>query len=332
MEHSLNLKEIFRLNSDYDIDDLIDKSLLEPVQEFFSRPKKDLRGQLVQLGFKIAQRNSPIPQEKLQELTQQASHIIEMIHAGSLVVDDIQDGSHFRRGKKTLHQLHGLPVALNAGNWLYFVPFNYVNKLNIAEQNRSRLIQECLKTLLQGHYGQALDVGTSVHILNQERIESVSKAAMELKSGALVSLALKMGTLCLGGADDYIEKLDYWGRKIGLALQMFDDLGNIHSRKNPIKRCEDLKLHRIGHIFSVCAQEMSPEQFSMFLNLTAQLPATSDKVEEMLETHDIEKKALLVAVKFLNETTNKLSHELQLQSDELNELLLISNKLLGAYD
>ncbi|XGC81214.1 polyprenyl synthetase family protein [Bdellovibrio bacteriovorus] len=332
MEQSLNLKDIFRLNSDYEIDDLIDKTLLEPVQEFFSRPKKDLRGQLVQLGFCIAKRNSSASDEKIQELSQHASHIIEMIHAGSLVVDDIQDGSLYRRGKKTLHHLHGLPVALNAGNWLYFIPFTYIGKLDISEEYRSRLMQECLQTLVQGHYGQALDVGTSVHTLSQDRIESVSRAAMELKSGALVSLALKMGTLLLGGPEGYLEKLDYWGRKIGLSLQMFDDLGNIHSRKNPVKRCEDLKLHRIGHIFSVCSKAMTPEDFSLFLNLTSQLPQTSDKVEDMLKNFEIEKKALLAAVQFLNETTSKISHELQLQTNELNQLLLITNKLLGAYE
>jgi hypothetical protein len=54
--------------------------------------------------------------------------VVEFIHAGSLVVEDIEDGSRIRRGRVALHVRYGMPVALNAGNWLYFWPFELLKK------------------------------------------------------------------------------------------------------------------------------------------------------------------------------------------------------------
>ena len=54
--------------------------------------------------------------------------MFEIIHAGSMIVDDIEDDSSERRGAPAVHRLHGLPLALNAGNWMYFAPFRLVER------------------------------------------------------------------------------------------------------------------------------------------------------------------------------------------------------------
>ena len=45
---------------------------------------------------------------------------IEILHNGLLIHDDIQDGSEMRRGRPTLHALHGAPLAINAGDAMMF--------------------------------------------------------------------------------------------------------------------------------------------------------------------------------------------------------------------
>ena len=53
----------------------------------------------------------------------------EMIHNGTLVVDDIEDGSTIRRNKACVHLIYGVDVSVNAGNFMYFAPINYLLNL-----------------------------------------------------------------------------------------------------------------------------------------------------------------------------------------------------------
>src|SRR6185295_5940236 len=96
--------------------ELVRGSLLAPVASFLARPGKRFRARLVEIGFDLAGDRRTQPSRKLEL----ASQIIEAIHAGALIVDDIQDESRVRRNAPTLHVQYGLPRALNAGNWLYF--------------------------------------------------------------------------------------------------------------------------------------------------------------------------------------------------------------------
>ena len=121
------------------------------------------------------------------------AEVVELIHAGSLVVDDIEDGSTIRRGKPALHIRYGLPTALNAGNWLYFWPFQLIKALELP--NRTALsVYECYhRTLLRAHFGQAMDLGSRVDRLLQTRVPDVCLATMELKTGALMGFAMMLG-------------------------------------------------------------------------------------------------------------------------------------------
>src|SRR5882724_12857381 len=121
------------------------------------------------------------------------AEVVELIHAGSLVVDDIEDGSTIRRGKPALHIRYGLSTALNAGNWLYFWPFQLIRALELP--NRTALsVYECYhRTLLRAHFGQAMDLGSRVDRLLQTRVPEVCLATMELKTGALMGFAMMLG-------------------------------------------------------------------------------------------------------------------------------------------
>lgn len=102
-------------------------TLLDPLDEFLARPKKGFRFELIQMAFQWAIENlsansmlgSPVESDATSKL-RLFSEVVELLHSGSLIVDDIEDQSKMRRGKQTLHELHGVPIALNAGNWLYF--------------------------------------------------------------------------------------------------------------------------------------------------------------------------------------------------------------------
>ena len=93
---------------------LWENALHRPLAEFLARPSKEFRARLVQWGYVLGGGVGIAPVELALS--------VEALHAGSLVVDDIQDGSQERRGAPALHLQHGVARALNAGNWLYFWP------------------------------------------------------------------------------------------------------------------------------------------------------------------------------------------------------------------
>lgn len=54
--------------------------------------------------------------------------LCEIVHNGTLIVDDIEDSSTVRRDKACVHLLYGVDISVNAGNFMYFAPFHYLLK------------------------------------------------------------------------------------------------------------------------------------------------------------------------------------------------------------
>lgn len=319
------LNTLLNLDSPVHLEDLFQQTLTHPVSSLFDRPKKNIRGQLVDLGFRIAANFD-------EPLSDQSCQILEMLHAGSLVVDDIEDSSLERRGQPSLHIVYGVPVALNAGNWLYFLPFTQIDRLPVSEKARIRLLRECSRTLLLAHYGQALDVGVRVDSLPQSRVHEVAMSAIELKTGVLAGFALKIGGLLNEVSDEDLRSVEFWGRKLGISLQMFDDIGNLRSSHNPRKRAEDLKLGRLCFVAAVAARELNPVDYTQFLTLGKNLPGHEDEVEQWLEERQVIMLARKSAQKHLDESIEGLTRNLQLGSDEQKLLLALREKLMGSYD
>jgi len=115
---SFELNDYLMLHFGSPVIDHVSSTLLRPVKELMARPGKRIRGQMVEVGFQLAnalQVPTSIKEAQLKVLVECMEHL----HAGSLAVDDVQDGSKMRRGKPSLHLKYGLPTALNTGNWLH---------------------------------------------------------------------------------------------------------------------------------------------------------------------------------------------------------------------
>lgn len=263
------LEEWLELTEERGIEDLIAQSLLAPLTEFLNRPSKHFRGQLVRCGFELIP-SKAIPHEKYVE---EAMRVLEAIHAASLVVDDIQDNSQWRRGKPTLHRTYGIPIALNSANWLYFWPFETIEKWELCSQTKLELTRACHRALIRAHSGQALDVGIPISELPQERVKSVCLASLELKTGALTALALELGAILAGGSFNQVTQLSRLGTEFGVALQMFDDLGNIKEKNPPDpKRFEDLKGQRPSWIWASAALHLNHKEYLEFKKVVHTLP------------------------------------------------------------
>ena len=213
-------------------------ALLGPARTLLSRPGKGFRESLVRVCWSIAGGRGDMPPA--------LPLIVEVIHAGSLVIDDVEDDSSLRRGGACLHRLYGVPIAINVGNWMYFWALDLVGGLGLAGDRASALQHALTQGMFRCHFGQALDLSRPVGRIPQGEMGAIVDAATALKTGALMELAARAGATAAGAAPAITEALARFGRRLGRGLQMLDDLGNIGPAADgdDPKRHEDLRLGR----------------------------------------------------------------------------------------
>ena len=170
--------------------------------------------------------------------------LVELTHAGSLIIDDIEDGARTRRGGPAAHVEFGVDVAVNAGNLVYFLPTRMLDRPSadvpaLDAEEELRVYRMYAATMRKLHYGQGLDI-------LWHRPGAILPSAADymsmctLKSGSLAGLALGLGA-ALGGAEAAaVSSLVAIGERFGVSFQIIDDVTNLE-RGNPGKdRGDDL--------------------------------------------------------------------------------------------
>jgi len=234
-------------------------ALQQPLRSVFARRGKGFRGRLVATSYALAGGRDPIAKE--------LPVLLEILHAGSLVVDDIEDDSDSRRGAPSLHVIYGTPAALNAGNWLYFWALALVERLAIPEATQLRILRRMSRAMLACHFGQALDLSVAVDQLARPDVPLVVRAATQLKTGRLMQLAAEIGALAAGGDDAQVSALAAFGCRLGTGLQMLDDWGGLTSPNRRHKGFEDLRLGRMTWPWAWAAEQASDVDFARLRDL-----------------------------------------------------------------
>ncbi len=319
------------------VHEILNSSLFEPIGDLLSRPSKNFRSALVRAGYLFARETVAQSGARTCSIL---SNALEAIHAGSLIIDDIQDGSRERRGSPSLHEKYGLPLALNAGNYLYFQPFAWIESLGLPERTELRIYRLCHEAMLNAHIGQALDLGTKMHLIERADVEEICRNTSRLKTGSLTSLALTCGAAAGGASDSVIERLKKFGENLGIALQRFDDIGNLCLGENDPKRFEDLNLKRPSWAWALAAgrrssgrsSERSPGHYRSFVAAANSLP-DDELLSIWLERENFLSFAQDKNEKFLNQTLAVLKSDSSLadRKESLTLLDVVCEKLRIAY-
>lgn len=232
---------------------LWEAALVGPVAEFLNRPGKRFRGRLVSLAWSLAGRDDDPPPE--------LPLLVELLHAGSLIVDDIEDGSIQRRGRAALHRLIGVPAALNIGNWLYYWPQTLLKGLDLPAETELDLHRLWADAVRVCHEGQALDLTARIGDLHPTDVISVCRILSEWKTGALMGMAAELGATAAGGDADMIAAIHTFGVRVGVGLQMQNDFGELTGAAGPIKHPEDLTHGRITWPWAWAAERLPAAKF-----------------------------------------------------------------------
>ncbi len=150
---------------------------------------------------------------------------IELIHSYSLVHDDLpaMDDDDLRRGQPTVHKAYDEATAILVGDGLQARAFELVaDAPDLSAGQKVRIIKLLAEASgLQGMVGgQYIDIASIGKDLTLPQLQAMHA----LKTGALIRAALAMGGIAAGATDEQLAALDDYGRHIGLAFQVVDDI------------------------------------------------------------------------------------------------------------
>jgi farnesyl diphosphate synthase len=155
-----------------------------------------------------------------------AAAAVELIHAYSLVHDDMpcMDDDVLRRGKPTTHVEYDEATALLVGDSLQTLAFELLSEHDLSDDPKRQLAMVKLLALASGSRGmaggQAIDLASVGKQLTQPELENMHIH----KTGALIRAAILLGAHCGTLDRAQLDKLDHYGKCIGLAFQVVDDV------------------------------------------------------------------------------------------------------------
>lgn len=251
----------------------------------------------------------------------------EIMHVGSLIIDDIQDNSTHRRGGDACHIMYGNALAINTGCAAYFLALNVLNNMtpDLTAETRLRLYELYFLGLRAGHTGQGFDLYGFDYMMshtvetgdNNELVRTVL-CTHRLKSAVPAGCLARMGATIGQASDIQVESLGSYFESIGLAFQIIDDVLNIngfaHNKKDT---AEDIKAGKITYPIAVAMNKNmlnTVEQRQQLWSTIQSKPTDDNVISDIVKLlndcgaieHSVEH-----ATKLVNDAWLKLDAELE---------------------
>ena len=156
---------------------------------------------------------------------------LELVHTYSLIHDDLPalDNDDLRRGKPTCHCAFGESTAILTGDALLTLAYEVLAEPGLSSAERQlRIIYELARATgtREGMVaGQVLDLEATDQAVDAGALEQIHSA----KTGAFLCAAVRCGAIFAGATETDLDRITSYGRKIGLAFQIADDLLDVLS-------------------------------------------------------------------------------------------------------
>ena len=151
--------------------------------------------------------------------------IPEILHNGTIIVDDVEDGASIRRGKPALHRIYGVDVALNAGNAMYFLPLKVIahNPGDLDPDTQLDLYDMFMVELNRTHLGQGMDI--CWHNRPDHEIEEDHYLEMcACKTGCLGRMVARIAAIVTGQPAAVERAAAAYAEHMSIAFQIGDDI------------------------------------------------------------------------------------------------------------
>ena len=171
---------------------------------------------------------------------------LELIHTYSLIHDDLpsMDNSLLRRGKKTCHIKYDEATAILLGDGLQSLAFEIITNNELTLYDRTK-VDLCNK-LAQAIGFKGMVAGQMMDLISEGRYDKFIPdkkfiiQTQRLKTGALIDFSLQAGGIIGGAKKSELEILSGFGKRIGLAFQIVDDILDATSNEEDLGKTTDL--------------------------------------------------------------------------------------------
>ena len=171
---------------------------------------------------------------------------LELIHTYSLIHDDLpsMDNSLLRRGKKTSHIKYDEATAILLGDGLQSLAFEIITNNELSLDHRTK-VDLCNK-LAQAIGFKGMVAGQMMDLISEGRYDKFIPdkkfiiQTQRLKTGALIDFSLQAGGIIGGAKKSELEILSGFGKRIGLAFQIVDDILDATSNEEDLGKTTDL--------------------------------------------------------------------------------------------
>ena len=227
----------------------------------------------------------------VQERVDIAAAAVEMIHAYSLVHDDMpcMDDDVLRRGKPTCHVEYDEATALLVGDSLQSLAFQLLSEHKLSDDAASQLQMVKLLALASGSRGmaggQAFDLASV-----GKRLTLIELEFMHIhKTGALIRAAILLGAHCGNTLNqEQFERLDHFGKCVGLAFQVVDDVLDAEADtatlgKTAGKDADNNKPTYVSLLGVVQAKKMAADLHAEAMESLSEFGANAQRLRELAD-------------------------------------------------
>jgi geranylgeranyl diphosphate synthase type II len=216
---------------------------------------------------------------------------LEMIHTYSLIHDDLpaMDNDDYRRGKPTCHKVFGEAVGILAGDALLTEAFQLMTNQTIQEpsKHRGELVLNVIHEVAQaaGMFGmvggQALDIESEGKEVDFPTLQYIHTH----KTGAMILVSVRVGAKLGGASEEVLKALTHYGKGVGLAFQIADDMLNIEGNATQLGKKTGSDLFRGKATYpSLLGMEESKRRAKELIEMSVNtLLPLGDKAEPLRE-------------------------------------------------
>ncbi len=290
----------------------IDRALADPVWELLDRGGKRWRVVLfleLITGFGVDDVEAYLPY----------GIIPEILHTGTIIVDDVEDGATKRRGGPAIHLQYGQDVALNAGNALYFLPLKIIthNPGGFDATTRLRAYEMLMFELNRTHLGQGMDICWH----NEARIRATPEEYLEMtacKTGCLARIVSRLAAILTEQPTDVEDSIAAYAESLAMAFQISDDILDVEHTLDQAGEFgkafgNDIREGKTTLMAIHTAKEASPRDRR---RLEALLAAEDNTDEEILEVIDLYERYESIA--YARETASDLADSARAHLDDVD--------------
>lgn len=214
---------------------------------------------------------------------------VECFHKASLVHDDIEDEDHDRYGEETLHETHGVAVALNVGDLLIGEGYRLIGECEVSDAQKTEMLLAASRgqrELCRGQGAELLWTKSPSPLKTTQVLEIFRQ-----KTAPAFEVALQLGASYAGHLDEVAEALHSYSEALGIAYQIRDDLDDLGEDSGDNK----LGTIRPSVILSTTREKAKGEDKEFMTRLwSGEENATLDRVRELATQVKADERCLLL--------------------------------------